>query len=239
MHLLLVDLVIPLRDENRSLTTPHLTRIFLIINITVFLALWLSDFIQLPGFSSLRVAVENFGMVPSELLQGKKLYTLFTSMFMHGGPVHLIGNMLYLYIFGDNIEDAFGHGRYLLFYFISGIIASIAHITTLLTSANFSALNVPTIGASGAISGVLGAYFVLYPRARVLSLVLLGWIYIVPIPAVLLLGFWFIFQLFYGMLDLEIGLPSGVAYWAHIGGFVAGICFGILWRKRRRRFDYY
>ena len=231
--------MIPLRDENRSLTTPHLTRIFLIINITVFLALWLSDFIQLPGFSSLRVAVENFGMVPSELLQGKKLYTLFTSMFMHGGPVHLIGNMLYLYIFGDNIEDAFGHGRYLLFYFISGIIASIAHITTLLTSANFSALNVPTIGASGAISGVLGAYFVLYPRARVLSLVLLGWIYIVPIPAVLLLGFWFIFQLFYGMLDLEIGLPSGVAYWAHIGGFVAGICFGILWRKRRRRFDYY
>jgi hypothetical protein len=159
-------------------------------------------------------------------------------MFIHGGPVHLSGNMLYLYIFGDNVEDAFGHKRYFLFYFVSGIVASLTHVLSLLTSADVFSLGVPTIGASGAISGVLGAYLVLYPRARVLTLILLGWISIVPIPAVLLLGFWFIFQLLYGMLELEIGVQSGIAYWAHIGGFIAGVVFGLAWRSRRLRRDF-
>ncbi len=177
-------------------------------------------------------------MIPSELIKGQRLHTLFTSMFIHGGPVHLIGNMLYLYIFGDNVEDAFGHKRYFLFYLVSGIVASLAHVVSLLTSADISSLGVPTIGASGAISGVLGAYLVLYPRARVLTLLWLGWIYIVPIPAVLLLGFWFIFQLLYGVLELEIGVASGIAYWAHIGGFIAGILFALAWRRRRSKRDF-
>lgn len=230
--------MIPIRDATRSLTTPHLTRIFLIINVTVFLVSWLSEPLGLYGSSSLERTIWNFGMVPSELIKGQRLHTLFTSMFIHGGPVHLIGNMLYLYIFGDNIEDAFGHKRYFLFYLVSGIIASLAHVVSLLTSADISSLGVPTIGASGAISGVLGAYLVLYPRARVLTLLLLGWIYIVPIPAVLLLGFWFIFQLLYGMLELEIGVASGIAYWAHIGGFIAGILFALAWRRRRSKRDF-
>ncbi|MFQ6074129.1 MAG: rhomboid family intramembrane serine protease, partial [Candidatus Bathyarchaeia archaeon] len=154
---------------------------------------------------------------------------------LHGGPVHLIGNMLYLYIFGDNVEDAFGHKRYFLFYLVSGIVASLVHVVTLLTSTDPSSMNVPTIGASGAISGVLGAYLVLYPRARVLTLLLLGWIYIVAVPAVLLLGFWFIFQLLYYTLQLEIGVMGGVAYGAHIGGFIAGLFFGLAWRSRRSK----
>ncbi len=230
--------MIPIRDATRSLTTPHLTRIFLIINITVFLVSWLSEPLGLDGSSSFERTIWNFGLIPSELIKGQRLHTLFTSMFIHGGPVHLIGNMLYLYIFGDNVEDAFGHKRYFLFYIVSGIIASLAHVVSLLTSADISSLGVPTIGASGAISGVLGAYLVLYPRARVLALLLLGWIYIVPIPAVLLLGFWFIFQLLYGVLELEIGVASGIAYWAHIGGFIAGILFALAWRRRRSKRDF-
>lgn len=211
---------------------------FLIINVTVFLVSWLSEPAGLYSSSSLKRTIWNLGMIPSELIKGQRLYTLFTSMFIHGGPVHLSGNMLYLYIFGDNVEDAFGHKRYFLFYFVSGIVASLTHVLSLLTSADVFSLGVPTIGASGAISGVLGAYLVLYPRARVLTLILLGWISIVPIPAVLLLGFWFIFQLLYGMLELEIGVQSGIAYWAHIGGFIAGVVFGLAWRSRRLRRDF-
>ena len=227
--------VIPIRDSNRSLTIPHVTRIFLIINVTVFLVSWLSELLGLYGSFSLENAIWNFGMIPSELIMGEKVYTVFTSMFIHGGPVHLIGNMLYLYIFGDNVEDVFGHKRYFLFYLFSGIVASLIHVGASLISADLSSLNLPTVGASGAISGVLGAYLVLYPKARVLTLILVGWIFMVPIPAVLLLGFWFIFQLLYGLLELEIGGVTGVAYWAHIGGFIAGLVFGLVWRSRRSK----
>ena len=227
--------MIPIRDSNRSLTIPHVTRIFLIINVTVFLVSWLSDLLGLYGSFSLENTIWNFGMIPSELINGQKLYTVFTSMFIHGGPVHLIGNMLYLYIFGDNVEDAFGHKRYFLFYLVSGIIATLIDVGASLISNDLSSLNIPTVGASGAISAVLGAYLVLYPKARVLTLILVGWIFMVPIPAVLLLGFWFIFQLLYGLLELEIGGVTGVAYWAHIGGFIAGLVFGLAWRSRRSK----
>jgi len=234
-----VNSVIPIRDANRSVTTPHITRVLLIINVTVFLVSWLSGPFGLHGLSSFESTIWNFGLIPSDLIEGRPraLYTLFTSMFLHGGPVHLIGNMLYLYIFGDNVEDAFGHTRFFLFYLVSGIIASLAHVITLWASAGTASLAIPTIGASGAISGVLGAYLVLYPRARVLTLLLLGWVYMVAIPAVLVLGFWFIFQLLYGVLELEIGGITGVAYWAHIGGFIAGLAFGLAWRNRRSKRD--
>jgi len=242
-----VKLLIPLRDENRSQTEPHITRILLIVNVVVFFVAILPDFLSVNWFyalfgysSSLDTAISTYGMVPYSVLRGQRLYTLFTSMFLHADLLHLGGNMLFLYIFGDNVEDAFGHGRYVLLYLLAGIVASIMHITAVLYSvevlhsAAFQALRVPAIGASGAIAGVLGAYFILYPRARILTLVLIGWIYIVPIPALFFLGFWFVFQLLYGMLTLGIEAVTGIAYWAHIGGFVAGIFFGLVWRGRRR-----
>lgn len=167
-------------------------------------------------------------MIPQYVIGGERLYTLFTSIFLHGGIIHLGSNMLYLYIFGDNIEDAFGHGRYLAFYLISGFAASLAHILTTLDPA------IPTIGASGAISGVLGAYLVLYPRARILALVLAFWIAIISIPAVFFLAFWFVFQLFYGTITFAFEIPSGTAYWAHIGGFVVGMILALTIRKRTK-----
>jgi len=173
-------------------------------------------------------------MVPYYVLRGERLHTLFTSMFLHADLWHLGGNMLFLYVFGDNVEDAFGHGRYLVFYFLSGMAANMAFIWTQLLSYDVGTLLIPAIGASGAIAGVLGAYLILYPNARILSLVFIGWIFIVPVPAVFFLGFWLVYQLLYGMLTLGVEAVSGIAYWAHIGGFMAGIFFGLVWRGRRR-----
>ena len=170
----------------------------------------------------------NFTMVPADILQGKNLHTLLTSMFLHADIFHLGGNMLFLYIFGDNIEDAFGHFRYLLFYLICGVVADFAHILSLTTSAD---LLIPTLGASGAISGVLGAYIVMYPKAKILTLLLIRLVWIVPIPAVVFLGFWFLLQLLY----TSLGTGGGVAYWAHIGGFVAGMVLVFVFRKKTRR----
>jgi membrane associated rhomboid family serine protease len=226
---------------NRSLTEPHITRILLIINVVVFFVAILPDLLSdnwlyaLFGYSSsLDTAISTYGMVPNSVLHGQQVYTLLTSMFLHADILHLGGNMLFLYIFGDNVEDAFGHGRYLVFYLLSGIFADIAFLWAQLFSGDTSALSIPSIGASGAIAGVLGAYIILYPRARILTLVFTIWIYIVPLPAVFFLGFWFVYQLLYGMLTLGVEAVTGIAYWAHIGGFVVGIVFGWVWRGRRR-----
>lgn len=209
----------------------------IIINVVAFFAYWLPD---LFGFTygNFESAIYTYGLVPNAVIHGGNLITFstfLTSMFLHGDLFHLGGNMLFLYIFGDNVEDAFGHARYAIFYFIAGIIASIAHIGSLLYFRDLEGMNTVTIGASGAISGVLGAYLVLYPKSRILTLVLLGFIYIVPIPAVVFLGLWFAFQFLYGTLA---PLAGGVAYWAHIGGFVAGIFFGAILRGRRRKRDF-
>ncbi len=227
--------MIPIRDANRSLTTPHITRILIIVNVVVFFVTLLPElstpywlFFLLGGVRStaLQQSSLNYGLIPTEVLQGHRLFTFVTSMFLHADLWHLGGNMLYLHIFGDNIEDSLGVWRYILFYFLSGFAASMFFILTNINS------SIPAIGASGAISGVLGAYLVLYPKARVLTLVLVGWIYIVPIPAIFLLGFWFIFQLLYGVLTLG-GAVTSIAYWAHIGGFIAGLLFGLAWRGGR------
>jgi membrane associated rhomboid family serine protease len=237
--------LIPLRDENRSQTVPHITRILLIVNIIVFFVVLIPDFLEgnfLPALfgssASLDEVVLNYGMVPYYVLHGQWLYTIFTSMFLHADLIHLGGNMLFLYVFGDNVEDVFGHGRYLVFYFISGIAASAAFIWAQLLSEDVMALFTVTIGASGAIAGVLGAYMMLYPKARILTLVFIGFIFIVPIPAVFFLGLWFVYQILYGMLTLGVEAATGIAYWAHIGGFVVGIFFGLVWRGRRRRRSY-
>jgi len=204
------------------LSSPHVTRVFIIVNVVVFFFFWFSD------YSIFLQSIWDYGMFPAYIVNGERLYTVFTSMFMHGGLLHLAGNMLYLFIFGDNIEDNFGHGRYFIFYFLCGIVASGTHILSITTAEE---MFIPTVGASGAISGVLGAYILLYPRARVLTLTFYLWITIVRIPAIFFLGFWFIFQLLAGFLEPS----SGVAYWAHIGGFIAGIVLALVLRRKKKK----
>lgn len=237
--------MIPIRDENRPLTSPHVTRILIIVNIVAFLVSLLPDLFETNFLSvlfgnslALEETVSVYGMVPSQVLRGQQLYTLLTSMFLHGDMLHLGGNMVFLYVFGDNVEDTFGHARYLTFYLLAGLAAGAAHVFAVFSSADFQARFIPTIGASGAISGVLGAYLVLYPRARVLTLIFFGWVWITALPAVVFLGLWFIYQFLYGLVALETTL-SGIAYWAHIGGFVAGLFFGVVWRGRRRKREFW
>ena len=218
-------------------------RILLIVNVVVFFVVLLPEFfggnwlLALLGWSEsswLDEAIINYGMIPYFALRGERLFTLVTSMFLHANILHLGGNMLFLFIFGDNVEDAFGHVRFLVFYLVSGFAADAAFIGAQMLSSDPTALLVPAVGASGAIAGVLGAYIVLYPKARILTLVLIGWFMILPLPALLFLGFWFVYQLLYGLLALGIAAVTGIAYWAHIGGFVIGILFGLVWRGRRR-----
>ena len=182
-------------------------------------------------------------MIPNGIVNGQRLYTLFTSMFMHdpsgffAGLVHLFSNMLFLYIFGDNVEDIFGHAGYLVFYIFSGLVASLAHIMSLFFAPFIGNLiGVPgtldltagVVGASGAISGVLGAYIVLYPKTKIIALV---FYFILPVPAIVFLGFWFIMQWFYGFFDMS----GGVAYWAHIGGFIAGMILALVFGLKRKK----
>ncbi|MGB9959080.1 MAG: rhomboid family intramembrane serine protease [Candidatus Bathyarchaeales archaeon] len=234
--------MLPIKDLNRPLRAPHVNRILLIVNIVIFAVYWFSD----NGiFLSPRIAeviAEAFVMVPQEVLHGQRLYTLITSMFMHASWLHLFGNMLFLYIFGDNIEDIFGHGSYLLFYIFSGLAAAFTHILSILFAPMlsellgipfFASLEDGVVGASGAISGVLGAYLVLYPKAKILTLVTY---FILPIPAIIFLGVWFLLQWLYMLFDVS----GGVAYWAHIGGFVMGIilalAFGLGKKKARKAY---
>ena len=195
--------------------------IFIIVNVAVFFCLYLFS-------GNYDEVILNYGLIPNDFVSGhfERFYTLFTSMFLHGNFFHLFGNMIYLYIFGDNVEDALGSGRYLIFYLLCGIIASITHILSL---TNPNEYFIPTIGASGAISGVLGAYFLLYPRARIITLVFYGWAFLTAIPAIFFLGFWFLLQWLYAVYDVG----GGVAYWAHIGGFIAGLALAPVFKKRK------
>ena len=197
-----------------------MTWILLLVNIVIFF--WIYS----QGEAFYDKTVEEYAMVPIDILEGKNLHTMFTSMFLHADILHLFGNMLFLYIFGDNVEDAFGHGRYLLFYFLCGIAASLTHIISI---TNPSDLADPALGASGAISGVLGAYLILYPKARVITLVFFGWIFFTAIPAIIFLGFWFILQWLFAVYDIG----GGVAYWAHIGGFLAGMLMAPLLKREQ------
>jgi len=218
--------LLPLKDLNRSSTTPHVTRLLLIANIVILVVYWLSASNILLGERFAAEIEDKFTMIPAEIIHVQRLFTLVTSMFMHAGWFHLLGNMLFLYVFGDNVEDAFGHASYLALYLVSGLIAGLAQI--LISMLLLGDLTIGVIGASGAISGVLGAYLVLYPTARIVTLV--GY-FIVPLPAILFLGFWFIMQWAYGIFD-PLG---GVAYFAHIGGFIAGILLGLTIGRKRKK----
>ncbi|MCC7415777.1 MAG: rhomboid family intramembrane serine protease [Acidobacteria bacterium] len=214
--------MIPLRDVIPSRTTPYITVTIIGINAAAWLfELTLSD-------QQLYRLLTVFGVVPAAFAWP----TLLTSMFLHGGWAHIIGNMLYLWIFGDNVEDRFGHARFLIFYLLAGTVAAFGQI--LMDPAS----QVPTIGASGAIAGVMGAYIVLYPHSRVLTLLPLIIVWeVVEVPAVFLLGFWFLLQLFNaGAIAVTAGTSAaqgGVAFMAHVAGFVFGLLAVFAFRRRR------
>jgi len=215
----------PLRDEVPSRRFPLVTTILLVANVLVFLMEALGD--PVAG-----MLMNTFAIVPARLTTQWRdpmvLLTLFTSMYLHGGWAHLIGNMWYLWIFGDNIEDNMGRGRFFVFYTLCGLVAGLLQVVAAPTS------TIPMVGASGAIAGVLGAYLLLYPRARVRTLVTpLYFIRVVSLPAVVVLGGWFLMQLLNGVAALSVDVQTGgVAWWAHIGGFVAGMLLLQVFRRR-------
>ncbi|MDQ7844243.1 MAG: rhomboid family intramembrane serine protease [Armatimonadota bacterium] len=219
--------MIPLRDENPSSSRPIVTYLIILANVLVFLFM-----LGLGSDAAVERFVLAYGAVPARITGAAAgapaaYPTLLTSMFLHGGWAHLLGNMLYLWIFGDNVEDLMGHGRFLIFYLLTGMAAVWAHILTAPASA------VPLIGASGAIAGVLGAYLALFPRARIISLVPFGYfLRVVAVPAVLFLPLWFLLQFVQGVATLGAE-TAGVAWWAHIGGFASG--FVLVWVFARRR----
>jgi membrane associated rhomboid family serine protease len=215
--------VFPISDINPSKTKPVVTQSLIAVNVIVFfyeLLLLAQD--KLSGF------IGDFALIPAVVVQGAALHTLITSMFLHGGLIHLFSNMLYLYIFGDNVEDIMGRKRFILFYLLCGILASISQLVFNQNS------TVPNIGASGAVSGVLGAYLIMFPSARVHCILIFGFfIRWMTLPATFVLGFWFVVQLFSGIASIPyIGQNTGgIAYFAHIGGFVAGVILIRLFKK--------
>jgi membrane associated rhomboid family serine protease len=231
--------MIPLKDDVPSQTFPLVNTVLIVANVLAFLYEFslghgLEAFIRHWGSTPIFFA-QMFGGAEVVSRNGHlatpavpPLLTLFTSMFLHGGWLHLIGNMWYLFIFGDNVEDAMGHFRYIVFYLLAGLVSGLAQVLAAPLS------TIPALGASGAIAGVLGAYLILYPRASVLTLIPLGFfIQTIRLPALLVLGFWFVIQLFYGLASLPgAGKTGGVAFFAHIGGFVTGLVLVKLFQKR-------
>lgn len=247
--------MIPLKDDAPRLTTPYVTYLLIAANTLVFLLeLWigmsgqrqLNQFINQFGVVPARfsVVLNNQGYVPWDLVYqmgtryvppAAAFLPVLTSMFLHGSWLHLIFNMLALWIFGDNVEDYLGHFLYLVLYLVSGIAAAVLHTLFNLYS------TVPSVGASGAIAGVMGAYFILYPRARVLTLVPFFFVFFVWLPAWVVLGYWFIAQFLSGAatsIASHSGGSSGIAFWAHVGGFLAGMLLVKVFPGRSRRYNY-
>jgi len=229
--------MIPIKDENPTYNVPFVTIILIGINILIFVLIWIQ------GPEAMQRIMFRFGTIPKEITGVQKfslfqappgpavppVFTLLTSMFLHGGWFHLLGNMLYLWIFGDNVEALMGHGRFLTFYLLCGLAATLSHVL-ILPGDPF-----PMVGASGAISGVLGAYFIRFPRARVYVLFFFFFfIRIVPVSALFVLGIWFFIQVFSGLGSLGASDAGGVAWFAHIGGFVAGMILVLVFGKKGR-----
>ncbi len=218
--------MIPIKDQIPTRSVPVINYLLIAANVVVFIFQWLAG----PYEEAL---VYQFALIPYNFVSNLSLgdiTDIFTSMFMHAGLAHIGGNMLYLWIFGDNVEDSMGHGRYLVFYLVGGVVASFTHIFT------SPASTIPTVGASGAIAAVLGAYLVLYPQSKVLTIIPLGFfIRMSMIPAGIVLGLWFVLQFFSGVLSLGGPDVGGVAFWAHIGGFVAGVVMAKLFARRRHQ----
>lgn len=220
--------MIPLKDENPSRTIPFVNYLIILANIAAFV------YQHVYRASETQTLFYTLGFIPYELFHFRDIgpkdivpipITILTAMFLHAGWFHLLSNMLYLWIFGDNIEDRLGHRRYLFFYLFCGTVATLVHGVLHMNS------NVPTVGASGAIAGVIGAYMFLFPRARVRVLFIFFFIFrILYVPAVILLGFWFLIQI---LESINTQSSVGVAWFAHIGGFLAGCFLGLSLRKKR------
>jgi len=220
--------VIPIRDDNPTEITPYVTITIIVINVVLFIY-------QLAlGRYGDQVLIMRMGIIPYEFTHAVDLppyvshpliFNLFVAMFLHGGVLHILGNMLYLWIFGNNVEDAMGHVRFFIFYLLTGLLASATHIVLMPNS------TMPMIGASGAISGILGAYFVLYPWAKVHTLIFLFFfVTVIQIPAMIVLGFWFVFQL------LSLFGRGNVAWFSHIGGFLSGMILVRFFLRKKFRF---
>ncbi|MDW8325200.1 MAG: rhomboid family intramembrane serine protease [Anaerolineales bacterium] len=217
--------MLPLKDTVRARSFPLVNWLIIAANIVVFL------FETSLTTRQLDRLILAYGVVPARLWNGgpAEWLTIFTGMFLHGGWLHIFSNLWALYIFGDNVEDRMGSGRYLVFYLLSGVAAALAQAWIDPES------RIPMIGASGAIAGVLGAYLVLFPNARVITLVPLFFLpWFVEVPALLYLGFWVFSQFFSGVLSVSTVSMGGVAYWAHIGGFVCGLLLVGLFARRPR-----
>jgi membrane associated rhomboid family serine protease len=221
--------MLPIRDNLPTRRFAWVTALLIAVNVLAFIAelLWMAE-------GTLDQAIYTMGVVPYEVTHTFSFsvaVSFLTSMFLHGGFMHIAGNMLYLWIFGNNVEDVIGRLRFLAFYFLCGFAATGAQVFIQ------PDVQVPTIGASGAIAGVLGAYALMFPRARI-DTVLLLWrfIRIVQFPAIVVLGFWFVLQLFNGLLSFGLAASGGVAWFAHIGGFVVGMVLGPLLRRRKRMY---
>ncbi len=219
--------MIPLRDEIKSHRVPIINTLIIVLNLLVYVFQWLTTPEQAITL------IYQFAFIPSNFLSAPtnfaNIRNIFTAMFMHAGLLHLGGNMLYLWIFGDNVEDVLGHMPYLFFYLVGGIGATMAHVFTNPGS------SIPTVGASGAIAAVLGAYLVLYPQSRILTFIPIGFFMTLKlVPAAIVLGAWFILQLFQGVLTLGGPDIGGTAFWAHIGGFIFGVIFALLFMKPRQ-----
>jgi membrane associated rhomboid family serine protease len=214
---------IPLRDiSRRPVHPPVVTVSIIVINVLVF-------FLELTGGDAF---VQQWSVIPADIVAGQNWVTILTSMFMHGGWMHIIGNMVFLWAFGPAIEDAMGHLRYLAFYLLGGVVAALAQI------AAASSSTVPSLGASGAIAAVMGAFLITYPRDRIRTLLFLGWfIQVTVLPASLLIGIWFVIQLFSqvgAVVTTQSGQSGGVAYMAHIGGLIFGFVTARLFENSRR-----
>ncbi len=219
--------MIPYKDDNPTKTTPFVTLIIIALNIAVFVLQLLSP------RGSQQIAYD-YGAIPQYILHFHSdqpipaPLTIFTSMFMHGGLMHIGGNMLYFWIFGNNIEDRIGHVRFVFFYLFCGVVAAFAHALSAPGSA------IPMIGASGAIAGVLGAYLLLFPSARVHTIVFFGFfVQVIRIPALIVIGFWAIIQFVSGLIGQGMLHQGGTAWFAHVGGFLAGLITIKLWLPRR------
>ena len=214
--------MIPLRDVIPSRTTPYVTFALIGLNTLVFMY-------QFSLGEGIEEFIVYFGLIPAAF----SWVAVLTSMFLHGGLLHFGGNMLYLWIFGDNVEDRMGHGRFLVFYLLCGTAAALAQTTVSPDSL------VPMVGASGAIAGVMGAYFVLYPRSRIVTLLPLFFFFqIVEVPAIFFLGFWFLLQLLSGVGSMATATGSdvgGIAFWAHAAGFLAGLSGVLVFRRPERQ----
>jgi len=217
----------PIGDDNvRGSHPAFITWLLLILNVVIFL------FEATLSEPALTRFIQEYGVIPAEIMSGQDLHTLLTSIFLHGGWLHLIGNMLYLWVFGDNVEDAMGHVRYPVFYLLCGAGAAALQVFVDQDSI------VPMVGASGAIAGVLGAYLVLFPRATVSVVIpLLFFFGAFPVPAAVLIVFWFLLQLMSGVASLgtATGVSEGIAFWAHVGGFITGAALIFVFRSGRPR----